>query len=30
MEGPESSTPPGAELGPPHFTVGMVQEITVA
>lgn len=29
MEGPESSTPPGVELGPPHFTLGMVQEITV-
>ena len=30
MGGPEDTAPPGAELGPPHFTLGMVQEITVA
>ncbi len=28
MDGPESSTPPGA--GPPHFMEGMVQEFNVA
>lgn len=26
MDGPESSTPPGVELGPPHFVLGMVHE----
>jgi hypothetical protein len=30
MEGPDSSPPPGAELGPPHFIQGMVAEFTVA
>ncbi len=29
MEGPGSSTPPGVELGPPHFTLGMLHEFTV-
>jgi hypothetical protein len=29
MEGPESTTPPGVELGPPHFTQGMAHEFTV-
>ena len=30
MSGPDSSTPPGVELGPPHFMEGMVQEFTVS
>lgn len=30
MEGPESTTPPGVELGPPHFTLGMLHEFQVA
>jgi len=30
MSGPDSSTPPGVVLGPPHFTHGMVQEFTVS
>lgn len=30
MDGPESSTPPGVELGPPHFVLGMVHEFDVA
>ena len=29
MEGPGSSTTPGVELGPPHFTLGMLHEFTV-
>ena len=28
--GPEATPPPDAELGPPHFTLGMVQEFDVA
>jgi hypothetical protein len=28
--GPEASAPPGVTLGPPHFTLGMIQEFTVA
>lgn len=30
MSGPDSSTPPGVELGPPHAFEGMVQEFTVS
>jgi hypothetical protein len=30
MTGPDSSAPPGADFGPPHFTLGMAQEITVS
>jgi hypothetical protein len=30
MEGPDSTPPPGVELGPPHFTMGMVHEFTVS
>jgi hypothetical protein len=30
MEGPESTEPEGANFGPPHFTLGMVHEFTVA
>lgn len=30
MGGPEDTAPAGAELGPPHFTAGMIQEFTVA
>jgi hypothetical protein len=30
MEGPEDSLPPGVEVGPPHFTQGMIHEFVVA
>ncbi len=30
MGGPEDTAPAGAELGPPHFTAGMIHEFTVA
>ena len=30
MGGPEDTAPAGAELGPPHFTLGMIHEFTVA
>jgi hypothetical protein len=30
MEGPEDTLPEGVEVGPPHFTLGMVHELTVA
>jgi hypothetical protein len=30
VDGPEDTLPPGIELGPPHFTLGMVHEFTVA
>jgi hypothetical protein len=30
MTGPDSSAPPGANFGPEHFTLGMIQEFTVA
>jgi hypothetical protein len=29
MDGPDSTAPPGAVLGPPHFVLGMKQEFTV-
>ena len=30
MAGPESTEPEGANFGPPHFTLGMIHEFTVA